>query len=69
MVGSVECRVEGRERIVAVGLLTEADLALLGPGFARLYPVDKAPHFLELLRAIDEADETLIKQGGERSPD
>lgn len=49
------------ERIVAVGLLTKQDLSLLGPTFNRVWPVEEAPSFNELLRAIDEADETLKK--------
>ena len=44
------------EQIVAVGLLTKNDLSLLGPSFDTLWPVDEAPHFRDLLRAIDEAD-------------
>ncbi|HJP68039.1 MAG TPA: hypothetical protein VJ846_03970 [Sphingomicrobium sp.] len=44
------------ERIVAVGLLTKRDLNLLGPTFNRAWPVEEAPAFNELLRAIDEAD-------------
>ena len=47
------------ERIVAIGLLTSRDVGLLGPTFDRLWPVEEAPHFNELLRAIDEADEKL----------
>jgi hypothetical protein len=42
--------------IVAVGLLTEQDLSLLGTTFTRLWPVDSAPKFDELLAAIDEAE-------------
>lgn len=34
------------ERIVAVRLLTSAELALLGPRFERMWPVDEAPWFL-----------------------
>jgi hypothetical protein len=49
------------ERIVAVGLLTQRDVTLLGPTFERLWPVEKAPSFAELLRAIDEADRDLGK--------
>lgn len=52
------------ERIVAVGLLTKRDLKVLGPTFDRIWPVEDAPHFNELLRAIDEADRKL-----EREPD
>lgn len=48
-----------RERIVAVGLLTERDLNLLGARFDRLWPVEQAPEFDELLRAIDAADDKL----------
>lgn len=47
------------ERIVAVGLLTRQDLSLLGPAFDRAWPVEEAPSFNELLRAIDEADQQL----------
>lgn len=47
------------ERIVAVGLLTDRDLKALGPTFDRIWPVEGAPHFNELLRAIDEADRKL----------
>jgi len=47
------------ERIVAVGLLTTHDLGLLGPTFDRAWPVEEAPSFNELLRAIDEADRRL----------
>lgn len=47
------------ERIVAVGLLTERDVARLGPTFDRVWPVEEAPEFAELVRAIDEADAEL----------
>jgi hypothetical protein len=47
------------ERIVAVGLLTKRDLTLLGPAFDRAWPVEEAPAFKELLRAIDDADRRL----------
>jgi hypothetical protein len=47
------------ERIVAVGLLTRRDLTMLGPTFDRIWPVEEAPHFNQLLRAIDEADRKL----------
>ena len=47
------------DRIVAVGLLTTHDLSLLGPTFDRVWPVEEAPAFNELLRAIDEADRSL----------
>jgi hypothetical protein len=47
------------EKIVAVGLLTRRDLDVLGPTFDRIWPVEEAPHFTELLRAIDDADRRL----------
>ena len=49
------------ERIVAVGLLTQRDVELLGHGFSRLWPVDETPCFTDLLQAIDEADRDLQK--------
>jgi hypothetical protein len=51
-----------QERIVAVGLLTRQDLSVLGPAFDRAWPVEEAPSFNELLRAIDEADALLRSQ-------
>ena len=51
------------ERIVAVGLLTQRDLNVLGPTFDRIWPVEEAPSFNELLRAIDEADTELERAG------
>lgn len=50
-----------QDRIVAVGLLTRHDLNLLGPTFDRVWPVEEAPSFGQLLRAIDEADERLTR--------
>lgn len=47
------------ERIIAVGLLTKTDLDRLGDTFARLWPVEEAPDFDELLQAIDKADAEL----------
>jgi hypothetical protein len=50
------------ERIVAVALLTQRDVELLGPTFERLWPVEETPHFVELLKAIDDADLHLRRQ-------
>jgi hypothetical protein len=53
-----------QDRIVAVGLLTQRDVEVLGSGFHRLWPVDEAPDFSELLQAIDEADRAARIKGG-----
>lgn len=50
------------ERIVAVGLLTQREVELLGHGFSRLWPVDETPCFTELIRAIDDADRQLEQE-------
>ena len=55
------------DQIVAVGLLTRNDVRLLGPSFDRLWPVEEAPHFGELVTAIDEADRRL-RQEQARAP-
>jgi hypothetical protein len=47
---------------VAIGLLTEHDLALLGEGFSRAWPIDETPCFEDLIKAIDEADRALRSQ-------
>jgi hypothetical protein len=52
------------ERIAAVGLLTRRDLGALGPTFERIWPIEEAPHFSELLRAIDDADRKLERRSG-----
>ena len=46
-------------RIVAVGLLTQADLDVLGQTFDRAYPLERASCFDDLLHAIDRADREL----------
>ena len=43
-------------KIVAIGLLTQRDVELLGETFTRLWPVEDSPCFDGLLKAIDEAD-------------
>jgi len=44
------------QRIVAVGLLTEHDLSLLGQGFRHAYRLDEHHDFGELLARIDAAE-------------
>ena len=45
------------ERIVAVGLLTQRDLNVLGPTFERAWPIEEAPSTFEaLLLEIDQAE-------------
>ncbi len=51
-----------RERVVAVGLLTQRDLDVLGVTFKRMWPVDETPCFEGLLRAIDEADRDMRRK-------
>ena len=48
-----------KERVIAVGLLTESDLDRLDEVLIKLWPVEEAPSFSELLQAIDEADAKL----------
>lgn len=55
-----------KERIVAVGLLTQHDLSLLGHSFTRLWPVEDARCFEGLIEAIDEAEREL-EESKERS--
>jgi hypothetical protein len=50
------------EPIYAVALVTRREAALLGATFDRLWPVEDAECFSDLLKAIDQADRQL--QGG-----
>ena len=56
------------ERIVAIGLLTKGDVQRLGETFTRLWPVDQATDFSELLQAIDEAEERHRQMDGSELP-
>lgn len=47
---------ERPQRVVAVGLLTEHDLSLLGEGFRRAYRLDERNDFGALLAEIDQAE-------------
>ena len=47
------------ERIVAVGLLRQRDIARLGNQFTTLWPVQGTPCFGSLLDAIDQADREI----------
>lgn len=62
-------RLVSDQRIVAVGLLTQQELNLLGPAFERAFPVDGAPCFSELLRAIDESDRQLWRDRDKKACD
>ncbi|WP_454279472.1 hypothetical protein [Sphingomonas sp. Marseille-Q8236] len=42
--------------IVAVGLLTQRDLDVLGSGFRRSFPVEEDAAFDDLLRALDSIE-------------
>ena len=55
-----------RERVVAVGLLTQRELSSLGPALARAWPVHEAACFNELLNAVDQAHR---ETGRERDSD
>lgn len=44
---------------MAVGLLTQRDLSLLGNSFTRLWPLEEAPCFERLIEAIDQAERDL----------
>jgi hypothetical protein len=55
-------RALSQDRIIAVALLTQRDLELLGTSFTRLWPVDETPCFSGLLQAIDEADRELRRK-------
>lgn len=43
------------DQFVAVGLLTQRDLDVLGSGFRRAFPLNDTADFAPLLRRIDEA--------------
>ncbi len=50
------------KRIVALCLVTQPELELLGPSFYRAFPIDEVPCFGALLEAIDEADRKIWRE-------
>ena len=52
----MEAPLEGRNRFVAVGLLTQRDLDRLGARFKHAFPLDRLDAFTELLLEIDRAE-------------
>lgn len=51
-----------RERIVAIGLLTQRNLDRLGGSLEMAWKVDETPCFGALLQAIDEADRDIWRE-------
>ena len=47
------------DRIVAVGLLTQRDVEVLGIGFQRLYPIADDAAFDDLLRQLDRLPQQI----------
>jgi hypothetical protein len=45
------------DRFVAVGLLTQRDLDVLGSGFRRAFPLNDTTDYTSLLIEIDRADQ------------
>jgi len=64
--------VKDERTFVAVGLLTQNDLDLLGSGFRTAFPVEQCAVFDELLRRIDDAEaeaEASAKMNASRQAD
>ena len=55
---------ESTEPIIAVGLLTQHDLDLLGSGFRRVFRLEQESCFEDLLAAIDAADRRSREDSG-----
>ena len=56
------------EHFVAVGLLTQRDLDVLGSGFRRAFPLNDSADFAPLLRRIDEASLRRTAPAGREGP-
>ena len=50
------------QRIVAVGLLTQREVTLLGSQLSRLYPLEDDDAFADLVEAVDRADREFHRQ-------
>ena len=54
------------DRVAALRVLNRGNLCLLKDAFERLWPVEQAARFEELLQALDEADEADSPQDRDR---
>ena len=54
-------------RFVAIGLLTQRDLDVLGSGFHRAFPLDDRNVFDDLLKAIDAAESKANREPTKRT--
>ena len=59
-------RMDDEEPIVAIGLLTQGDLNLLGSGFRRAFRLEDGPCFEDLIAAIEEAEQALEQQAASK---
>ena len=50
------------ERFVAIGLLTETNIRMLGPSLRQVFPIPEDNRFDNLLKALDDA----LGEGNER---
>lgn len=57
----------GVDKVVAIGLLTQRDLDVLGVGFRRAFPLNHNTDFETLLGAIDAADHHARHQKTKRA--
>jgi len=53
-----------KRAVVAIGLLTQRDLDILGSGFRRAIPLEGAGDFDDLLARIDEAERKCAARAG-----
>lgn len=47
-----------KDKIVAVGLLTQRDIEVLGIGLCRLFPLERDSAFEDLLKELDRLEPT-----------
>ena len=51
------------EPFVAVGLLTETNIRMLGPSLRQVFPIPRDDKFDDLLKALDQARSETRQQG------
>lgn len=52
-----------KEEIIAIGLLTRRDLAALGSGFTRHFPVPRDDAFADLIAQLDRVSVEPVEDG------
>lgn len=57
----VRCKSVAEDKIIAVALLTQRDLEVIGTGLGRVFPVEEVEGFEDLLAQLEHVEPTQLR--------